>query len=221
MENVQITSQIPPQGSGEPDLPPGTYEYVEKKFHWKRIGEIAGIIVIVVISVAASLYKINYPIVRVYQAISPSDINLPTSTYYLGGFVTAAKKIIQPVLHTRPTPTPPNVPSNTSHEAPLPTDTSEPLPFQQDTYPTINPDTGNDSNNTQDQFDSSTTTIPTDTPFPTDTPVLQQEQQIQQNPVAACYGLKNNDNCTYVSNGYTVQGRCRFTYGHNLMCVSD
>lgn len=211
MENNQNLSNPPLNRPPDiPDLPLGSYNYIDNKKNWKRILEIFGVVLIAAIPVILSFYKINYSVVRIYQAVSPEDIGTLSSSYGTwGGVIKAAKRIIQPVIiaPTQATPTP----------TPSPT----PYPTVQTTNPTYESQTGEIIYPTATPIILPTEEIiePSSTPTFTPTPTLTEEYI--DPAIAACDGKEKNDRCSYTSqSGNEVHGRCKeFNYIF-LVCVS-
>lgn len=204
----------PDKTSGEPDLPPGTFRYIDNKKKWIRALEICGIIVVATIPVVLSFYQADYSIARVYQVINPSDIGtLPNAYKTWGGFVKATKQLIQPAATPTQVPislTP--VPSGypTAQPTQSTNQTSEPQ-NQEFIYP----------NQTFDQTpQAEETTYPTSSPTPTPTSEPTPTDEYVNPAIAACYGKDEHEKCSYVSPyGYMVQGRCT-SLGGSLVCMS-
>lgn len=252
MENTQLPPSTPsPKQTGiseEPNLPPGTFTYVDKKKKWKITLEIVGLLIILAIPVTLSLYKVNYRFKHIYEAINPAYIPTSASPYQTwGGFINAAQKFIQPVIAPiQPTITPTPTPLPTPLPTPIPTaiPVNNLFPNQPPTQST-GQSSGAPQSQTQQQFIYPTQpldqpiTYPTDTPTPTPTPLPlptstptptqvpwssgQSSQSVQPPPnpaVVACYGKKNGDNCFYSASDNQVHGQC-WTSAGILFCTGN
>ncbi len=237
MENTQLpktpplekSTTSPSNAADNLNLPPGTFEYIDKKINWKKFFEITGLVIIIAVPLVLSVYRINYSFTRNYQTVSPSDVGpLPSDYQIWGSFISATKKIFvpeavpTPTVATTQTPTSTPVPYNPSNSQPAQSTNqgtsqpqnqiyNSPQAPGQIVYPTdiIYP------TNTPAPIPTSTPTpIPTSTPVPSPTP-----NTTGVNPaIVACYGKYNGANCSYQSNGDHVEGRCGYSNGF-FMCI--
>jgi hypothetical protein len=256
MENTPLPpNQKPPAppvpSSDVPGLPAGTFEYVEetKKRSWKRIIEIAAVVVVAVIPIVISLFKPEYSLTRSYAILNPASYINGQSSQTWGSFVTTAKKFIQPQSETKTT-------TETSNQGNVPGGENSPAgvdsnptvvptqPSQEEIYPTLSQDQieyiiyneqeqDNGINySTQPDPTASPTKIPTPTKTPTPTPSSNEGSNSQSNatatptpsstsPYVACDGKKKEDKCSYTYHGYKIDGRCKPTYNNDLICLGN
>jgi hypothetical protein len=222
MENAQLpktphqeTSTTSPSNAADNlNLPPGTFEYVDKKINWKKFLEITGLVIIIAVPLVLSLNRINYTFTRNYQTVSPSDVGpLPSDYQIWGSFISATKKIFVPANVSTPAPTqthPTSTPVPNTSQPQNQNNNSTQIPGQI-VYPT-----GTYPTNTPTPIPTATITpIPTLTPVPSPTP-----NTTGVNPaIVACYGKYNDSKCSYQANGDQIEGRCNYSGGF-YMCVS-
>lgn len=232
MENAQLpktplsekSTTSPSNAADNLNLPPGTFEYVDKKINWKKFFEITGLLIIIAVPLVLSLYRINYSFTRNYQTVNPSDVGpLPSDYQIWGSFISATKKIFVPEA----APTPTTASTQTPTSTPVPYNAPNSQPGQSTNQGTSQPQNQNYSpyvtyptdviypTNIPTPIPTSTPTpIPTSTPIPTPTPDTR-----GVNPaIVACYGKFNDAKCSYQSNGDQVEGRCNYSNGF-FMCV--
>lgn len=187
-----------------PDLPPGTYEFIEvnKKRNWKRIFEIVAVVLIAAIPLLLSIFHVNPTFERVYEVISPAYVTTAVSYRSWGGLIMEARKLFEPasVVQTSTIPSPtatPRVPTPTKMPSPTvtpraPTPTKIPLPTATPRPPT-----------------------PTRTPTPTLTITPTPE------PSNPCKNKKIGQFCSYYdASGTVVFGKCQDVDGIRT-CIPD
>jgi hypothetical protein len=247
MENTPVPpNQKPPTppvpSSDVPGLPAGTFEYVEetKKRSWKRIIEIAAVVVVAVIPIVISLFKPEYSLTRSYAILNPASYVNGQSSQTWGNFVTTAKKFIQPQSETKTTTeisNQGNVPGGENN--PAGTDNNPTVvptqPSQEVIYPTLSQDQieyiiynereREDGINYSTQPDPTAsptkippptkTPTPTPTKTPTPTPSSNEGSNSQSNPTAT---PTPSSSSPYVAcEGKKKDDNCSYTsYGHKI-----
>jgi len=222
------TMQQPP--SDLPDLPLGTYEYLDtkKKKKWIIISEIAAVLVIAAVPAILSLFKIDYPLERVYEVVNPAYVGTLPANQNWKSVINSTKEFVQSATETVSK----NINSSFNNEkteqnlnitiTPSPTIQTQQNQAQQEVAPTSSPDIST-SSPTATNTPISTLT-PTLTPTSTPTPTAQAEQNNQDQQldeaVYACFGKSYNSHCSYFSsNGQKVEGKCKISSGGYLICV--
>ncbi|HSA83422.1 MAG TPA: hypothetical protein VLF20_00865 [Patescibacteria group bacterium] len=236
MGSSSTSSQQPPTPSDVPDLPPGSYEFVETshKRNWKQFFEIVAVVVIAAIPLVLSLFYVNPSFERVYEVINPSYVSTTPSYQNLGGFIMEAKKIFQPgtsnsgsTITPTPTVVPTEVPQANSF---FPEQSEEEEDYQsemeqQEIYP-VHEENYYYSGSTEvpDEEPTMTPTLtPTKTPTMTPSPAPREEEEDDtNNPVSSdpCAGKEKNDSCYYTDpSGHIKTGVCKQSWGWSLVCM--
>jgi hypothetical protein len=210
-----------------PDLPPGTYEFVDtkKKRNWKKISEITAVLIIAAIPAIMSLFKVDYPMERVYEVVNPAYIGTLPVHQNWNSVITKTKELIKSTTESvnknkisstdnanteqiliTPTLSPSTKPSPTTQ------------PTQNGIQPTLTPTPIQNQNTTPTSYPTESPATPTFTPVPE--PTQSSEQQEWDQAFVACLGKKSNSRCSYFSaNGNKIDGRCKISNSGYLTCI--
>lgn len=243
MENTQPAPKSNPNPTTPdlPNLPAGTYEYVDtnKKRNWKKIIEITLVVVIVSVPLVLSLFRVEYSLKRSYAVLDPAAFITKPSYETWGNIITAAKNII---LQQTPTPTPvltptptvstestPVEPTQAAGDVTNPTQSQEQSQYSPDSQEQTSSQTQTEeqeSTATQNEEQAANATQEYSYPSPSTSEEQEDDETSEQTTATsatlACTGKKKNAACSYKSSyGYTIKGQCKTFYGGTLTCSSS